>query len=279
MDYIWWNIILFLVATIIYYWLPFPAATADNNSKSYSYSFLIGYILLLLLSQISINLVALNDTCGTSAQNWGPAIMYTSGPWILIFCVLVGVLIMFPGFKSAFSDVIGYMVVSKRAKDLLDKILISTPTASDDTAPSTAETTGNKKPANDDTTRAVSDMLVKIYGDNSLLINQIVPSNFEKYWTTIQPLLKPEYRGYKQDLVEKTQFYNLVCIRDKIGECMWYIYTGILAISTVSLNMATGGCVYSPATMAERNKQLLEANDAAIQKQKLTPKTTYTVSA
>lgn len=35
-----------------------------------------------------------------------------------------------------------------------------------------------------------ADAIIKICGNNSILINQIVPSNFTSYWDILKPLMK-----------------------------------------------------------------------------------------
>ena len=48
----------------------------------------------------------------------------TLWPWTLIFGVLVIILSIYPGFKSAFSDVIGYFWISKSANEIMSQLLI-----------------------------------------------------------------------------------------------------------------------------------------------------------
>jgi hypothetical protein len=286
MDYTLVNIIIFLLATIAYYNAPTPNVNTFSGGNNYTY--LATYVCFMLIFQLLFNIYIVKTTCGGSvAENLGPAVTYTLGPWILIFGIVVASLNVFPGFKSAFSDVIGYMRVAGGTKKLLDDLLINvqpndaTVDAKISEKDIQVATPVSEKSNGDLTTQAVSDMIVKIYGDSSLLINQIVPSNFNKYWNILQPLMKPEYRGDDNALGNqlKDKFFKLVYTRDKIGECMWYIYTGILVVSIVQLNIATGGCVSNPATMAERNKQFLEAKDTAEQKQKMAASTTYTIAA
>ena len=63
--------------------------------------------------------------CGGSLdKNIGAAALFTFIPWILIFGAMLAVLIIFPGFKSAFSDVIGYYVVAGGANDIFGQILL-----------------------------------------------------------------------------------------------------------------------------------------------------------
>ena len=54
----------------------------------------------------------------------GAAGIFTFIPWTLIFGVLILVLSIYPGFKSAFSDVIGYFYVSGSANKVLTELLV-----------------------------------------------------------------------------------------------------------------------------------------------------------
>jgi len=40
-----------------------------------------------------------------------------------------------------------------------------------------------------------ADTIVKICGNTSVLINQIVPSNFNEYWRILTPLMKEKYQN------------------------------------------------------------------------------------
>ena len=263
MDNAWWSILIFLLTTILYYLVPSPTMEAFSGGKNNNYTYLAIYVFAVMLGQFALNAAIIRSTCGgTMAETLSSAGFYTFIPWSLVFGVLVLILIVYPGFKSAFSDVVGYFWVSGGVKKVLDQLLMN--------AAPTKES--------DSSMQSVSDMIVKIYSNNSLLVNQIVPSNFDKYWGILQPLMKPEYRGDGGTEL-KGQFFQLVSTRDKIGECMWYLYAGILVVSLVQLNIANGGCVSSPATMAKRNQQFLAESEAANKKKKLATSTTYTIAA
>lgn len=266
MDNAWWSILIFLFTTILYYLVPSPTMESFSSGNNNTYTYLAIYVFAVMLGQFALNSAIIRSTCGgTMAETLSSAGFYTFIPWTLVFGVLVLILIVYPGFKSAFSDVVGYFWVSGGVKKVLDQLLMNA-------AP------GAENKESDSNLQSVSDMIVKIYSNNSLLVNQIVPSNFDKYWGILQPLMKPEYRGEGgTDL--KGQFFQLVSTRDKIGECMWYLYAGILVVSLVQLNIANGGCVSSPATMAQRNQQFLAESEAADKKKKLAASTTYKIAA
>ena len=85
------------------------------------------YIVLVILIQFMVNASIITTNCGGNiSENIGQASVMTFLPWILIFGVLVLILSMYPGFKSAFSDVVGYYYVSSSANKLLTDLLINT---------------------------------------------------------------------------------------------------------------------------------------------------------
>ena len=124
-----------------------------------------------------------------------------------------------------------------------------------------------------------ADAIVKICGNSSILINQIVPENFDDYWKILNPLKKPIYQDDSkpetQDL--KNQLFDLVTTRDNIGEAMWYIYTGLLLVSITQMKIASRGCVNSQATMEKNYQQFLE-NEQQAQEAKANSTQTYTVT-
>ena len=114
----------------------------------------------------------------------------------------------------------------------------------------------------------------------SILINQIVPSNFVEYWNILKPLMKTEYQNdTPESLAKQTQLFELVVTRDNVGEAMWFIYTGLLVTSIVQLKIATRGCVSSPATMEKNYQQFLDQQTKANAQQKQATSSVYTVSA
>jgi hypothetical protein len=186
-------------------------------------------------------------------DNIGVAGTYTFIPWILIFGVMIIVLVIFPGFKSAFSDVVGYYYVSRQANNVLTELLMdkNIQTKIDDSQDSTPEAKGKMQDA--------ADAVIKIFGEKSVLINQIVPNNFQNYWNTLRVLMKPEYRTdtpKSNDL--KQQFFNLVVVRDQVGEAMWFIYTGILLASIVQLKLLSRGCETSLDAMQKNYQKFKE---------------------
>jgi len=125
-----------------------------------------------------------------------------------------------------------------------------------------------------------ADTIIKICGNTSVLINQIVPSNFQSYWNILTPLLKPKYQTENPDTEKiKNELFEIVVTRDNVGEAMWYMYTGLLLTSLVQLKMTTRGCVSNPKTMEENYQKFKDAEQKSKDQKALATGTTYTITA
>lgn len=317
------NIVTFLLTTVFYYMAIKPTLTYDvlNNNVKYkeyvsnSYLYLAIYLLLVMVIQFIVNASIISTTCGGSiSENMGAAGVFTFIPWTLIFGIIVIVLIMYPGFKSAFSDVIGYFYVSSSANKLLTDLLVntdlekklsSTSEISQSDAPSAPPINEmyppSAPPINEMPVLAVSqsdtpiiggsksekeqmqeaaDLIIKICGNTSVLINQIVPSNFNNYWSLLTPLKKDKYKNDSstETIKLRDELFNLVVTRDNIGESLWYVYTGLLLTSIVQLKITSRGCASNPKTMQQNYQKFLDKEDEAKAKQEQSTNTTYTIT-
>ena len=223
---------------------------------------------------------------------------------------MIIILVIYPGFKSAFSDVIGYYWVANEANNLLVELLVqenvedalakgvpdSSPAAS--SASPNPPTTTNTTPVNQGTLvggtqkggddkqaiREVTDLILKICGNTSILINQMTPRNFIQYWSLLNPLKKKELRmnnnGTETERATQIRetLFKLVVTRDNIGEILWYIYTGLLLTSIVQLKITTKGCAMNPKTMEENYAKFQKQEEAIQQQQATTANTTYTIT-
>jgi hypothetical protein len=306
------NIVTFLLTTAFYYMVlkkPLTYDTLSNpeNYKLYisnNYVYLAVYLLLVMIIQFIVNSSIITTNCGGSiSENMGAAGIFTFLPWTLIFGVTIIILVINPGFKSAFSDVIGYYYVSSSANELLVNLLVNQDvnstlnknvasglqTSNDITpsAPPIAElvkdqsTVGGKRGqtggGDKEDMQAAADLILKICGNTSILINQIVPSNFESYWKLLDPLKKDQYKGSKGDEL-RNQLFDLVVKRDNIGEALWYVYTGLLLTSIVQLKITSRGCASNPKTMEANYKQFQDQEAAAQQQAAAATSTTYTIT-
>ena len=123
-------------------------------------------------------------------------------------------------------------------------------------------------------------MIVKICGNMSIVINQIVPDNFNSYWAILDPLMKRKYQNNSADVMPlKNALFDLVVTRDKVGETMWYVYTGILLSLIVQMKLATRSCSTSPATMEKNYQTYLDEEEKKKAEEKRATDTTYVITA
>ena len=194
------------------------------------------FLLIVICTQLTLNVIYLIDKCqGSAGKNAGAAIIYTLIPWVLIFGMLMAIISAYPGFKSVFSDVIGYFAISGKASEILTQVLIDTNI--NNVIDQTRDETVKKE------LRAAAEALMKICGNTSILINQMYPDNFINIWEKMKPLMKPGVYDNPAPDNLKQQLLDLVVKRENIGEGLWYIYTAMLVSSIVYYNLDTRGCV------------------------------------
>lgn len=276
------NIVTFLLTTLFYYLAIKPSFTYEMSSdpqkhKAYisnSYMYLAIYFLLVVVIQFMVNASIISTTCGGSVtENMGAAGVFTFLPWTLLFGVLIVILTVYPGFKSAFSDVVGYFWVSSSANKIITELLIN-PDIQKKMDGDTAAT-----PEQKEAMQGAADAIIKICGNTAILINQIVPSNFDSYWNILKPLMKETYQTENEETKKmKNDLFELVVTRDNVGESMWYMYTGLLLTSIVQLKITTRGCVNNPKTMEQNYQKFLDAEKEAQAQKELATSTTYTIT-
>jgi len=277
----YFNIITFLLTTVFYYLalkptLKYNDLVNDNQYKTYlqkNYLYLGVYFLLILIIQFTVNASIITTKCGGNVtENLGASGLLTFVPWTLIFGVVIIVLVAYPGFKSSFSDVIGYFYVSGSANKILTELLVNTKI-------NDQMNKENMDPSSKKHLEQAADMIIKICGNTSILINQIVPSNFVEYWNLLRPLMKDEYKvdGSLAD-EKRNELFELVVTRDNVGEAMWYMYTGLLICSIVQLKISTRACITNPKQIAKNYQKYLDEQIASDAKQKQATSTVYTIT-
>jgi hypothetical protein len=279
MDSSYLSLLIFIAITLLYYLVFKPKLNAsafdDKSGLEYAaYSsknnvFLTCYFLLVIVTQIIMNSSVLVNTCGGSiTQNIGAAFLLTIIPWFFIFGIVIVALMIFPGFKTAFSNVIGYFAVAGTANKILTELLVNV-----DLNKTIDESTQGNVEKNQ-SLKGAAEAIIKLCGNMSILINQIVPGNFVEYWSMLVPLMKDQYQAGAPEL--KQQLLDTVVMRDNIGEAMWYIYTAILLISVTQYNIMKRGCVGDLATMQASHDKYLEQEAAVKAKTEKAESTVYT---
>jgi hypothetical protein len=273
------SLLIFTIITIVYFVTPsigkpelFLSDLMSEESKADYYSrtlkSLAFYLGVVIVTQFFLNTNYLMSKCGGSLdKNIGAAALFTFIPWLLIFGVMLAVLIIFPGFKSAFSDVIGYYVVSGSANDIFGSILLSS-----DLNEMIEKT--NDPIKKHELTQA-AEAIVKICGNKSILINQMNPDNFLEIWNVLKALMVP---GAYENMQIKKELLELVVLKDNIGEALWYIYTSILISSIVYYNLATRGCIKSVDQIKSDHDAYIEQQEQVDKQNELNNSTKYVIA-
>ena len=255
------SLLFFIIITVAYFLALKPKLTLEqlgaecyNDYKNSIFPKLALYLLIVSLVQFILNTTYLTNKCGGDVKsNIAVAALYTIFPWLIIFGIIIAVLIIFPGFKSAFSDVLGYFAVAGSAKELFANILV--------------DANINEKISQIDDAQKKADMttaaeaITKMLGNKSILINQITPDNFLKTWGLLKPLMKDTITG-SVELENQAKLLDLIVLKDNIGEAFWYVYTAILISSIVYYNLANRGCVKTAAQIKANYDEYMTDNEA-----------------
>ena len=262
-DFSTLGLLLTLAVILLYYMFLKPVLTIEAIASEENYTKfstkryrMMGILLgILVLIHMILNTWSFQVNCGgTIMDNIGKVFASTFVPWILIFGGLLLTLIIFPGFKGAFSNVIGYYAVSRGATSVLVELLgnrdAEIPMEEGDSQNANENSDG---PAQNKTSmRLASDAILKLVGNTSILINQITPENFIQMWGMLTPLMKKKYQVPGNADKLKSDLLESVVLRDNIGEFCWYIYTVALLMVVVSTMMMQQECVTTVASAKER---------------------------
>ena len=259
------SIFFFVIITLVYYTFLKPKTTLEviegdqesqENFHTLSRYYLFGYALFVIIIQFVINAYQLISSCGGDlGSNFTAAATLTVIPWVLIFGTVIILLMMFPGFKSAFSNVIGYFAVAQSANNIFAELLENTDLQEQlNNAP-------DADPKKKTEMEKAAETIIKICGDSSIIINQMVPENFEEFWSLLTPLMKSEDKMEVKKIELKDQLLQLVVTKDNIGEAMWFVYTALLLITVINYNITSRGCKLTPEMQKKKYDAFLEEEE------------------
>jgi hypothetical protein len=221
---------------------------------------LLMFFVIVVMEQFGFNLATIVDKCGgTVGKNIAMSMLMTVVPWSLVFGSVIMLLIVYPGLKSAFSDVIGYFFVYSEADEILGTLIVDTNIEDTINKAKAADATPDGKQS--DEMKKAAEAIMKMCGNKGILINTMNPENYEDIWSVLSPLMSPTVsEGQKEEY--KSRLFDLIVKKDNIGEGMWYIYTGLFLSSIVSYNVIARGCSNSVANMKDQyKKHLNESKD------------------
>jgi|LauGreSBDMM110SN_4_FD.fasta_scaffold00006_25 hypothetical protein len=236
-----WSSWAFIVLTCFYFYIK-----NKSNKESYSelekgitpyslftFVYFFSYIILVIICQIGDNTAALNEVCSDS-NNYVRVVYCCLAGWILIFLVMVGVIFFTSSTNinmiSCFADVFGYFWVAKNMNIIFSTIMYPTSELKN-------KIVGSE---NKEKLELAAETIMKTTNSYFLFVNKFTPYNFEQMWSNLSPLMKDDL-GSKLEL-SKEELYYLVLLRHNIGECFWYLYTGIFVCSYVSYIVLQSDC-------------------------------------
>ncbi len=214
------SLAMFSIVLLIYFIMRFILGDRYGVRKPWiTIPLTIALVIITLAMQINTNIYLSKVHCGQSQV--GPAVGYTMMSNVMYMLILVGLLYFLPGFKSPFSNTFGYMAIAIRAKKAMNKVII--------------EKDDNK-----------NSLLKDIYQDKSSFINLLTPTK-EGFDDVLQKIagngnmLRPDWDANKGEL------WNLVVIKDYIGQFCWLVLGMALTVST-TFNSILGieSCSNSP---------------------------------
>lgn len=208
------SLILFIVLTIAYSILKYYI-----DSKAVT----LIYFLLIFITQFSLNISLTDEICGFKQP--GLAFTTTIFPWTIIFGSLSVLFMMFPGWKSPFSNTFGYLAARVAGiKDAFNAIMPS---------------------------KISNKALQAIYEDNSLMINEITPANFDDFWSKMQQ--SPGMLSEKVSIESKDRLFKLVRMKDIVAEFVWYLLAGVLISSITFSYISNSKCKRSAEYMKQQH--------------------------
>ena len=261
-GFIWFNVITFVYFILVYftrksYHDKGSKGTGSEGNTTFVYS--ICYFVIIGLVMFSNNYQATKEVC--HEINFFQTFLATLFPWTLIFGLVTVMLLMFPGWKSPFSNTFGYMFASIGGMNGITSQLFKSKEMENF---STA--TERNIPARE---RLAAEAISHIYQNPSLLIDEVTPQNFSQFWTSMtQGGIIHSEEDWKSGQVDdgpcqsledcKKKLFSLIVLKDVVAEGLWYWLAGNLTISVTQNYILNSGCQTSAETMKKRHDQYLK---------------------
>lgn len=161
-------------------------------------------------------------------------------------------LIIFPGWLSPFSNTIGYLATRMAGvKDFLSSIL--------------AEKLKSSGKGKSGDAQAITESLQHIYGNESLLLNEVTTENFDTFWKRMTEggLIKAS----ANTTANKLELLNYVRMKNSVAEWVWYMLTGNLVTAVAFNYMIHAGCEQSTKELEERKQRADEKYEEKLRRE------------
>ena len=221
--------VFFIIVTTLYFVLSYILCKPSRGSKAQTFGLMLAvcYYISVLFGQYLINLMTTYRMCNDHYQ-YLTAAYITLVPWVLIFGILNLMLLIFPGWLTPFSNTFGYgMTVALGIKKVIRNVFKD---------PGTVEGQSDK----------ATEALNYIYGNQSLLVNEITMQNFDEFLVSMKTLLK-----VAADSKEVVILKNLIFLKESVAQYMWFLLTGSLVIVVATNSIINSCCNYSEESLKE----------------------------
>jgi len=174
----------FFWISAIYFYCKYTMKLSD------SYNWL--FFAIVVAFMYFANLAVIQSKC-TSPM---PVFRATFLPWFLMFAPTLVALMMFPSWKTPFSNTFGYLVarIARGTQTLLELLVPNQP-------------------------------LQYVYEDPSLLLNQFTTTNFETMFESMKEI-------FIDDPVKKEALLQVIRLKEIISEWIWFLLGASVAISS-----------------------------------------------
>jgi hypothetical protein len=189
---------------LLYYVLRYFFIDSKMEFKKKNFLILTGvFIAIVITTQITLYTMV-SQAQHNGKKNIIASVLFTLITNILYVGSVIILLFLLPGFKEPFSNTFGYLIVYLfGVKYAMNRLLLSSDEG--------------------------GDIVKRVYQNPSVLINLITTKNFNKVMDKLQkgdpPIIDPEPNDLKK-------LFKLVALKDMIGEWIWIMLAGALAIST-----------------------------------------------
>ena len=224
MSPVFLNIIMFLLVTAAYLRVR-PAPTLSvPNSPATALSYGATYVLALVATQFA--------AMAGFTSSLAAVFVVVLVAWSLLFGAALAAAEFVPSLSRSFADVFGYFFVAGRANSFLVDTLVRP-----------MDSNAALDNASIDTAAAdvyAADLVRRIYGNESLLINEITVASFAHYWDMMRPLRKQEFKdeAAAPTLAQREKLFDIVVARETAGKAAWLVYVGMLVVALVSVKTA-----------------------------------------
>lgn len=223
---------IFIIITILYFIIRY---NLDESVKS---TVDIIYYCLFAISQLFFIYIQSKELC--KEPQIGTVFIWGLIPIFFIFFGMITLLKIFPGWKSPFSNTFGYLTTRLMGIGNTFNSLLKTNFKSND--------------------EGLNKVMQSVYEDQSLLINEITPSNFDLAIQKLKPMFNTTLASYGEN-IEKLK--SMVNLKDEVSRFIWYVLTGGLVISISNMGAVSSKCEKSPEAM----KREMDKYNTAISKQ------------